>query len=276
MLDLDAYLDRIGLRGHPSIAEVHRAHITTIPFENLDPHRGVPVSLAPEDLQRKLVAERRGGYCFEHNMLLKGALEALGAEVDVFLARVRTGAPPGTIRPRSHLVLRVNAGGESWHADVGFGLGSLLDPLPFGPGDAHEQGGWRFRVVQDGGELVLQTASADPGVDGTWSDVYGFLPHPLPLIDVEVSNWWVATYPRSPFVTGLVVSSQTEDGTRLRMNDWDGLKLTRQTPVGTSVEPLAREEIPGVLAERFGLEGFALDGNGRVTLADQRSAAPTA
>jgi N-hydroxyarylamine O-acetyltransferase len=274
MLDLDAYLSRIGLQGNrevtkrrpPSIAEVHRAHVTSIPFENLDPHRGVPISLAPEDLQRKLVEERRGGYCFEQNMLLKSALEALGAEVDLFLARVRAGAPPGTVRPRGHLALRVRADGESWHADVGFGLGSLLEPLPFGPGEEHEQAGWRFRIAQDGPELVLQAA----GRDGTWSDVYGFLPHPLPLVDVEVSNWWVSTYPRSPFVTGLIVGSQAANGARLAMSDWDGLKLTEQTPEGSSVTSLAREEIPGVLAERFGLEGFALDENGRVVPAADR------
>ncbi len=40
MLDLDAYLERIGLSGRPSIAQLHRAHLTSIPFENLDPHLG--------------------------------------------------------------------------------------------------------------------------------------------------------------------------------------------------------------------------------------------
>src|SRR5204862_6056712 len=101
VFDLDRYLARVGLRGRPAVAEVHRAHITSIPFENLDPHRGVPVSLAVDDLERKLVAERRGGYCFEQNLLLKAALEALGADVDLFLARVRSGAAAGLTRPRS-------------------------------------------------------------------------------------------------------------------------------------------------------------------------------
>jgi N-hydroxyarylamine O-acetyltransferase len=133
MFDLDAYLARIGLRGRPSLAQVHRAHLASIPFENLDPQCGTPVSLALEDLERKLVAERRGGYCFEQNLLLKAALEALGAEVDLLLARVRLGAERGVTRPRSHLVLRVRADGASWHADVGFGLGAPLEPLPFGP-----------------------------------------------------------------------------------------------------------------------------------------------
>src|SRR5689334_14642807 len=109
MLDLDAYLERIGLSGRPSFDEVHRAHATAIPFENLDPHRGVPVSLAPADLERKLIRERRGGYCFEQNLLLAYALEELGYDVELMLARVRVGAPPGHVRPRSHLVLRVKA-----------------------------------------------------------------------------------------------------------------------------------------------------------------------
>jgi len=57
MLDLDAYLERIGLNGRPSLAQVHRAHLTSIPFENLDPHQGLPVSLQVEDLERKLVSD---------------------------------------------------------------------------------------------------------------------------------------------------------------------------------------------------------------------------
>lgn len=259
MFDLDAYLSRIGLSGRPSVAEVHRAHVAAIPFENLDPQRGVPVSLAVENLERKLVAERRGGYCFEHNLLLKAALEALGAEVDTFLARVRFGAPPGTIRPRGHLVLRVRENGALWHADVGFGLGTPLEPLPFGPGEAHEQSGWHFRVVQDGPELVLQTVAS-----GEWRDVYGFLPQPAPPVDLETSNWWVSTHPHSPFVTGLVVSAQTADGTRTTLSNWGALELMVQTPAEHTVTPVTPDSVPELLAEHFGLAGFTLDDDGRV------------
>ena len=169
MLDLDAYLERIGLAGRPSIAEVHRAHATSIPFENLDPYCGIPVSLAADDLEQKLVTRRRGGYCFEQNLLLKAALEELGAQVDLLLARVRAGAPPGVMRPRTHLVLGVRADGRDWLADVGFGLGTLLDPIPFAPGAEHEQSGWRYRLVEDGPELVLQTMEEPTGSISTAS-----------------------------------------------------------------------------------------------------------
>ena len=165
MFDLGAYLARIGLAGRPALAEIHRAHAISIPFENLDPHLGTPASLAIEDLERKLVRERRGGYCFEQNLLLKAALEALGAELGLFLARVRLGAQPGVQRPRSHLVLRVRQDEAEWHADVGFGMGTLFEPLPFGPGPAHEQSGWRYRVVRDDAELVLQTHAVEGWVD---------------------------------------------------------------------------------------------------------------
>jgi N-hydroxyarylamine O-acetyltransferase len=262
MLDLDAYLERIGLDGRPNLHDVHRAHSTSIPFENLDPHRGVPVSLEPEDLERKLVTERRGGYCFEQNLLLAAALEALGMEVDLMLARVVVGALPGHIRPRSHLVLRVRVDGELWHADVGFGLGTLLEPIPFGPGIRHEQSGWPFQVLQDGAELLLRSS-----VDGKWEDLYRFVPEPAPLIDLEVSNWYTSTYPRSPFVTGLTVSINRADGSRLVINNWADPVFIDQTPTASDSHPLRRDEVPDLLASRFGLPGFALDANERLTLA---------
>jgi N-hydroxyarylamine O-acetyltransferase len=63
MFDFDAYLRRIGLdpADEPDWQAVHRAHATTIPFENLDSHRGIPVSLEQADLERKLVAGQRAG-----------------------------------------------------------------------------------------------------------------------------------------------------------------------------------------------------------------------
>ena len=263
VFDLDAYLDRVGLRGRPGLAELHRAHLTAIPFENLDPHRGVPVSLQLADLQRKLVERRRGGYCFEQNLLLKAALEALGAEVDLMLARVRLGAPPGAVRPRSHLVLRVRIEGATWHADVGFGNGTPMEPLPFGPGKTIEQAGWQFRVVGQGPEYVLQTVT-----DGEWVDVYGFIPEPVPMVDLETSNWFTCTHPRSPFVTGLIVTSHLPDGTRISLSDWTGLAQVRQTPAATDVVEVERSEVPGLLADRFGLNGFTLSDGGRLMVQD--------
>jgi N-hydroxyarylamine O-acetyltransferase len=267
---VDARVDAVDAADHvaflqvlvaPGLAQLHLAHVTSIPFENLDPHRGVHVSRALADLQRKLVHERRGGYCFEQNLLLAAALQALGADVEPMLARVRLGAEPGVPRPRTHLVLRVRHDGEAWLADAGFGRGTPLEPLPFGPGHEHEQRGWRYRVLEDGRELVLQMRgrTGDP-----WQDLYGFVPEPVPPVDIETSNWFTCAHPRSPFVNGLIVGAQSADGARTILSDWEGLALTEETPGATSVTHPSRDAIPWLLAARFGLAGFELDDRGRV------------
>jgi N-hydroxyarylamine O-acetyltransferase len=256
MLDFDAYLKRIGLGSGdlPTWQAVHRAHATSIPFENLDSHRGIPVSLDPPDLERKMVAEQRGGYCFEHNLLLASAIEHLGLRVELMLARVRISGAPPEARPLGPLVLRVTDGdGKEWHADVGFGLDSNT---------VFEQSGWSFRVVEDGPELVLQTR----GPDG-WSDVYGFVPHPVPRIDIEVSNWWICTNPRSPFVFGLIASVNHDDGRREAISDWSGpLRVMTMTPDGVDSSEQPRAVIPDKL-KQFGLPGFQLSEDGRVRAA---------
>ncbi len=260
MIDLDAYLDRVGLRGRPGLPELHRAHVETIPFENLDPHRGLPVSLDSAALQRKLVTERRGGYCFEQNSLLRAALEGLGARVETLLGRPRWNSPKGIVRTRTHAVLRVHDGERTWLADVGFGPRTLREPIPFGPGGPYEQAGVCFRVVAEDRELVLQSQA-----DGEWCDVYAFAPEPVPDIDLAVSNWYTCTHPQSMFVRGLIVSRQQPNGTRLALSDWSGrLVLSSEGPTGSTRTFPARSEIPELLARDFDLPGFALGTDGRV------------
>jgi N-hydroxyarylamine O-acetyltransferase len=259
-MDLAAYLERIGAGPGAGLAEIHRAHVTSIPFENLDSYQGIPVSLELDDLERKLVVQRRGGYCFEHNMLFAAVLTAMGFQVEPMLGRVRLGRPPGSPRPRTHLVLRVSDGEGVWLADVGFGNGTLLEPISFGPGDEIEQSGWRFRLVQDGPEHVLQTDTPDG-----WTDVYGFVPEPVPAVDIETSNWFTCTHPGSPFVTALIAAVNRPDGTRVVLSGRDGLTLTRRTPADTEVTHLVPEDVPELLDAVFGLPGFVLGDSGRVT-----------
>src|SRR4030095_2224883 len=112
-LDLPAYLRRIGYAGElsPSRAvldALHRAHVTSIPFENLDILLGVPIRLDLPSLQAKLVSGRRGGYCFEQNALFASALEQVGFKVTRLAARVRY--PADRVLPRSPMGLRGGLG----------------------------------------------------------------------------------------------------------------------------------------------------------------------
>ncbi|HUY07225.1 MAG TPA: arylamine N-acetyltransferase [Acidimicrobiales bacterium] len=254
MEDFKAYLSRIGLRGVPSLWKVHLAHATSIPFENLDPIRGLPNSLDARDLEDKLVRRGRGGYCFEQNLLLKAALEHLGVEsVEPVLARVRAGGRPGP-RPRTHLILKVRDEGKIWHADVGFGADGLLEPIPYGPGEIHEQFGFRYRIVKDGSELVLQMQD-----NGEFVDLYGFIDEPALQIDMEVNNWYVCTNPRSPFTTALYCAFQ-EPGRSWMISERSGpVVLTIKTPTSREERELNDEEVTEIFAATFHLPSIRRD-----------------
>src|SRR4051812_18295608 len=101
-VDIDAYLRRIGYEGGcaptlDTLRAVILRHTESIPFENLDPLLGRPVDLDAPALERKLVSEGRGGYCFEHNVLLRHVLEGLGFPVVGLSARVVWNAPEGLV-----------------------------------------------------------------------------------------------------------------------------------------------------------------------------------
>ncbi|MHC5544329.1 arylamine N-acetyltransferase family protein, partial [Singulisphaera rosea] len=113
-LDLESYLARIGYAGDlaPTLGvfeDLHLAHVSHIPFENLDILLGRPICLDLESLQAKLVRGKRGGYCFEHNLLFAAVLETLGFPVTRLAARVRYGTLQ--LLPRTHMLLRVEVDG---------------------------------------------------------------------------------------------------------------------------------------------------------------------
>src|SRR5476651_1277952 len=73
---LAAYFDRIDYSGpqqatSETLHALHRRHPQVIPFENLDPLLGRTPHLDLASVFAKLVSARRGGYCYEHNLLFQ-------------------------------------------------------------------------------------------------------------------------------------------------------------------------------------------------------------
>jgi len=246
-LDLDAYLERIGYDGpiEPTLEmldAVHLAHATTIPFENLDILLGRPIRLDLASLQDKLIRDRRGGYCFEHNTLFAAALESVGFDVTRLGARVRFGAR--SVTARTHMALLVEADEQRRLADVGFGGGGVLRSIPIEPGPELDQFGWRFRLVDDDGVRVLQTHRPNG-----WIDLYAFTFEPQYPIDAEMANHFTSTHPSSPFTRTLTAQlSGPERSVILR-----GRKLIEETPTGETSSEVRDSELLEVLAERFTL-----------------------
>src|SRR5258708_22032942 len=119
-MNLAAYLTRIGYKGSLQVSaealrQLHLAHVLAVPFENLDIHLGRLSVLQEEAFCRKIVEERRGGFCYEQNGLFAAVLRDLGFPVTLLSARVGEGSPEF-----DHLTLLVPLE-ERWLADVGFG-----------------------------------------------------------------------------------------------------------------------------------------------------------
>jgi len=211
IIDLEAYFQRIGYAGpHTATQEtlrmLHALHPQAIAFENLSPLLGWPVLLDAQSLERKLVHEGRGGYCFEQNLLLSHVLKALGFEVSGLAARVMWFAPEGTVTARGHMLLRIELDGATWLADVGFGAQTLTAPLRLEADVEQTTPHESFRLKQSGDNWQMQAAIRD-----TWKALYSFDLQEQLLPDYEVTNWYLSHHPESRFVTGLIAARTAPD-----------------------------------------------------------------
>jgi N-hydroxyarylamine O-acetyltransferase len=250
-VDLDGYFARIGYDG-PRVASVEvlrrlqALHPGAIPFENLDVLTDRGVSLEPADVEAKLIARRRGGYCYEQNGLFKRVLQALGFTVEALACRVVWNAPPDApMRPRTHLALRVQAEGETWLCDVGFGGCVLLVPLRWVFDTPQETPHERFRLREEGDEIVQEAER-----EGVWLPTYRIGRERVEEVDYLLPNWWTSTHPSSHFRHLLVVSRATPDARFNLLNN----RLTVRRPDGSS-EPVMLDVVglDRTLAEVFGL-----------------------
>lgn len=210
-VDLAAYAARVGAAGplEPSLETLrtlHRLHPVAIPFENLTTLLGESPSLDVPSLERKLVRSGRGGYCFEHNRLFGAVLETLGFTVTGLAARVLWERDPGTVIPRTHMLLAVDVGGERYIADVGFGGLTLTAPLVLVPEVEQATPHETFRLRRHDGGFVLEVQ-----VRNEWRPLYWFDETIHLPIDFEVLNHFVATHPSSPFRSMLVCARALPD-----------------------------------------------------------------
>ncbi len=199
LLDLDAYLERIGHTGGlapdaATLTALHRAHVATIPFENLALMLDRPVRTDLGSVQDKLVHQGRGGYCYEQNTLFGAVLQRLGFRLDRLLARVGSDQEP--LRPRTHMVLSVEVGGRRMLADTGFGNG-LLEPIPLEPDGPQQQGVWTYRTQGPDATGVRRFQELS---GGEWQTRYRFTDEPQHAVDVVMSNHYTTTWPSSPFL----------------------------------------------------------------------------
>jgi N-hydroxyarylamine O-acetyltransferase len=250
VIDLEAYLARIGYTGPrkanaETLRGLHRAHLHGIPFENLDVVLKRPIQLDPASLQQKMVAQRRGGYCFESNALFMYALQELGFTVTPLAARVLWERSDPTLPPRSHMLLMVDLADGLYLADVAFGGQTPPQPLTFTVNIEQPTAlePYRLRRTEDG-ELDLQAL-----MGGQWGTLYRFTLNAHLPVDFEHANWYVSTHPSS-FFTQNVIAAIPGEGCRYTLFNREFRTRWPDGRVETRVLEDAKA-LGAVLQERF-------------------------
>lgn len=259
-VNLDRYFARIGYEGPRDatlevLQALHHLHPSAIPFENLNPLTRRPVKLDLESVERKLIDDHRGGYCFEQNALFANVLMQLGFKVTPFLGRVLWGRETDAIPPRTHMVLRLDIGDDAWIADVGFGSVTLTAPLRLIAGLAQHTGFGVFRLVDASNNALRLEVQAN---DESWSPVYRFDLHPVEWIDYETANWYTSTSPEAIFASTLIVCRVLPEARLILFND----RLSERAADGELVSErqlTSADELAACLREQFGLKTGEID-----------------
>ncbi|MEP6560174.1 MAG: arylamine N-acetyltransferase [Nakamurella sp.] len=245
-----AYLERINHSGStspdlPTLAALQRAHLLAVPFENLDIHLGRWIELDIDAIIRKIVNDRRGGFCYELNGGFAELLRALGYQVTMLEARVSNDGTAGVAF--DHLALAVVLGSDRYLADVGFGAFSD-EPLALDSRTDQQDSAGVFRIADRG----------DGWLDVFDNDVhaYRFSPIPHRFADFQAGCSYHQTA-ASHFTTGTVCSLRTPRG-RVTIS---GLTLTETVDGVKSTTGLTSAELGPVLTGQFGIvlddEGLA-------------------
>ena len=246
--NLDAYLRRINYAGSiaptlDTLQMLHRLHPSVIPFENLDPLMERPVRLQLSDIEQKLIVERRGGYCFEHNLLFKAVLEAMDFKVTPIGAGVLWGHEDGYVPAElHHMALIVDVNGVPYLSDVGFGGQVATGPLRLRADLEQTTPNERYRL--SGGHPKWRL---DSEIGGEWRPLYEFTTAAQTLDDYIAMNDYSMTSFRDDLSAARVDGAKRHALHNARLNTHENGETT--TRVLTSVA-----EIRDVLTGVFGIQ----------------------
>ena len=259
-MDTDSYLDRLGLslsqverRDQAAVERLQRAHVKSVPFENLaitgDPFgdgTGEGVTLDLGHIYEKIVERERGGFCYELNGLFGWLLEELGFDTERVAARVLDGE--GNASPPANHHTNVVTLGERYVVDVGVAIPTIRQPLPLDGGVRTDEAGVSWRVVEsDRPDADYCTQFRRRGEE--WQNRYVFRDREVDLAFFRASCEFLATAPESPFTGEPFATIATGEG-HLKLKPET---LTVREDGEEREEPLDRTEWYDLLETEFGL-----------------------
>jgi N-hydroxyarylamine O-acetyltransferase len=226
---------------------LQRQHLMHVPFENLDIHWQRPITVDAGRFFEKIVADGRGGFCYELNGLFNELLRGVGFETRIVSARVFDGTDFGP--EFDHAAIIVTIGEQEYLADVGFG-DFAAEPLQLIPGIEQQDREGTFRIDRgEYGTLVVAKRSGEE-----WVPEYSFTLLGRDLSEFAEMCDYQQYSPDSHFTKGKVCSILTDTG-RKTLTDKKFIVTSNgrktETPVGSA------EEFDLILKDEFSIDPVA-------------------
>jgi N-hydroxyarylamine O-acetyltransferase len=246
-----AYLQRLGFDAPPAptldtLRQLQLRHTGAFPFENLTTLSGEPVRIDLPSIERKILHEGRGGYCYELNYAFLALLQELGFDACGITGRVVMGQPEGAWTARTHRLSLVTLDGVRYIADVGFGGMVPTAPLLLDNDAAQLTPHDPYRIERHADGYTLRA-----NVGGEWRPMYIFDLQRQEDIDYVLGNWYVSTHPESSFTKQLLVA-RTGDGWRRTLNN-GSFAIHRVGAESERRQVADVEELIGLLEGEFGI-----------------------
>ncbi len=208
-MDIERCLHRLEYGGprDPSLGTLRSlqlAFLLHVPFENLDILLGREIVLSSRAVFEKIVDRKRGGVCYELNLLFFDLLTALGFRVDYVSARIVKKAGIGP--EFDHMVLIVKLD-HDYLVDVGHGH-FCREPLRIDGESTSSSGGYEYRVDRCGDDYGLYSRYED----APWSPRFIFSLFPRHCSEFESMNHFHQTSRDSQFTRRRLVARATDDG----------------------------------------------------------------
>jgi len=246
-MDIDHYLNRIEYHGDTgptldTLRGLHQAFLLTVPFENLDIHLGRKLSLSPERIYDKIVVKKRGGFCYECNILFYELLHRLGFRLEYLSARMVQGRSIGA--EYDHMALNVHLD-HDYLADVGNGL-SFREPLPINGGSTSTPENLTYRIGHHDNNLALCYRKPD----ADWRPLFLFSLIPRERAEFSGMCHHHQTSPESIFTRHRIVTKALPKG-RVTLA---GMRLTVTNGVEKETRMVTSEdEYHDILKHTFGI-----------------------
>lgn len=249
-MNISKYLQRLKIENitQPDLINLkllHKNHLYNIPFENLDIHYNRKIILDFEQLEKKILSNNRGGFCYELNGMFYKLLSELGYKVKMICAGVYNNEGiPGPDCDHMALIVKIND--EEYLADVGFG-DNFLEPLKFELDTIQKDETGFFKIVKHNENYYELLRSSD-GTKFKGEYLFKIVEEKLENFQAMCNYHQIS--PESHFTQKRVCSKAIENG-RITLSD---LKIIEtESGVKSEIQLNSEEEFLESLKKYFGI-----------------------